>query len=107
MPPPGNILVANCQTCVYAAGVFEAPLHFSHPIEYFSTQTLAVLISALMVDTRVMDGDEGPAQWLGFTLSTIIIGIILAAFVVVVIKWRSRGFHETPVRYTGDRKLPL
>lgn len=66
-------------------------------------QTLAALISALLVETGVMEGAARNAEWLGWILTTVVSGHIIASFVVIFVKWSTQARQEIQV----DHRIPL
>lgn len=54
-----------------------------------STQILAVLVSALLVQLDVMEGNEAAAEWLGWGLVILVGGLVMATLATIVYKWRA------------------
>lgn len=60
-------------------------------------QTLGVLVSALMVEIGVMDGNEHSAEALGLALAAVISGTMVTTTIIMTIKWRDLSWQETQV----------
>lgn len=68
----------------------QAPLNVS-------AQTLAVLFSALLVETGVMDENHNNAKLLGLALAAVVSGTMISAFAMITIKWRALRRQGTQV----------